>query len=101
MTFVARSVRFIGAPAGNRLERPEGLGVLRARDGYLLCMPRAIWSGSISFGLVNIPVKLYSGVRDHKVHFHQLDKKSGSRIRYEKVAEKTGKEVDSGDIQLG
>lgn len=64
-------------------------------------MPRAIWSGSISFGLVNIPVKLYSGVRDHKVHFHQLDKKSGSRIRYEKVAEKTGKEVDSDDIQLG
>jgi DNA end-binding protein Ku len=69
--------------------------------GYVLTMARAIWSGSISFGLVNIPVKLYSATRDHKVHFHQLDKKSGSRIRYEKVAEKTGKEVDSEDIQLG
>jgi DNA end-binding protein Ku len=64
-------------------------------------MARAIWSGSISFGLVNIPVKLYSGVRDHKVHFHQLDRNTGLRIRYEKVAEKTGKEVDSDDIQLG
>jgi DNA end-binding protein Ku len=64
-------------------------------------MPRAIWSGSISFGLVNVPVKVYSAVRDHAVHFHQVDKKSGSRIRYEKVAEKTGKEVASDDIELG
>ncbi|HET6875634.1 MAG TPA: Ku protein [Acidimicrobiales bacterium] len=64
-------------------------------------MPRAIWSGSISFGLVNIPVKVYSATRDHKVHFHQLDKDSGSRIRYEKVAEKTGKEVEAADIELG
>ena len=64
-------------------------------------MARAIWSGSISFGLVNVPVKVYSAVKDHKVHFHQLDKQSGSRIRYEKVAEKTGKEVSSDQIQLG
>lgn len=64
-------------------------------------MARAIWSGSISFGLVNVPVKVYSAVRDHKVHFHQLDKQSGSRIRYEKVAEKTGKEVGTDQIQLG
>jgi DNA end-binding protein Ku len=64
-------------------------------------MARAIWSGSVSFGLVNIPVKMYSGVRDHSVHFHQLDKKSGSRIRYEKVAEKTGKEVAADQVDLG
>jgi DNA end-binding protein Ku len=64
-------------------------------------MARAIWSGSVSFGLVNIPVKVYSAVRDHSVHFHQVDKKSGSRIRYEKVAEKTGKQVDSEQIELG
>ena len=60
-----------------------------------------MWSGSISFGLVNVPVKVYTAVRDHKVHFHQIDKQSGSRIRYEKVAEKTGKEVGSDQIQLG
>ena len=64
-------------------------------------MGRAIWSGSISFGLVNVPVKLYTAVRDHAMHFHQVDKASGSRIRYEKVADKTGEEVDSADIELG
>lgn len=64
-------------------------------------MARAIWSGSISFGLVNVPVKVYSAVRDHSVRFHQVDKKTGSRIRYEKVAEKTGEEVDSDRIELG
>src|SRR2546430_14259973 len=64
-------------------------------------MARAIWSGSVSFGLVNVPVKVYSAVRDHSVHFHQLDKKTGSRIRYEKIAEKTGEEVDTEQIDLG
>jgi DNA end-binding protein Ku len=64
-------------------------------------MARSLWTGSISFGLVNVPVKAYTAVRDHDVHFHQLDKKSGSRIRYRKVAEDTGKEVESDDIALG
>jgi DNA end-binding protein Ku len=64
-------------------------------------MARAVWSGSITFGLVNVPVKVYSAVRDHAVHFHQVDKASGSRIRYEKVAEKTGREVSSDDLELG
>jgi DNA end-binding protein Ku len=64
-------------------------------------MPRPSWTGSISFGSVNVPVKAFTAVRDHDVHFHQLDKKSGSRIRYHKVAEDTGKEVDSDDIVLG
>jgi len=63
-------------------------------------MARPTWSGSINFGLVNVPVKAYTAVRDHDVHFHQLDKKSGSRIRYRKVAEETGKEVDADDIAL-
>jgi len=60
-----------------------------------------MWSGSISFGLVNVPVKAYSAVRDHDVHFHQLEKKSGARIRYKKVSDKTGKEVDDADIEMG
>ncbi|MEY2419406.1 MAG: end-binding protein Ku [Actinomycetota bacterium] len=63
-------------------------------------MPRSIWSGSISFGLVNVPVKAYTAVRDHSVHFHQLDPK-GSRIKYEKVSSKSGKEVDTEEIKLG
>jgi DNA end-binding protein Ku len=64
-------------------------------------MPRPIWSGSISFGLVNVPVKAMSAVRDHDVHFHQLDKKSGARIRNRKVSEKTGREVKPNDIEMG
>jgi DNA end-binding protein Ku len=63
-------------------------------------MPRSIWSGAISFGLVNVPVKAFTATRDHKVHFNQLDSK-GSRIKYEKVSEKTGKEVAAEDITLG
>jgi DNA end-binding protein Ku len=64
-------------------------------------MPRPVWSGTISFGLVNVPVKAYSAVRDHDVHFHQLQKRTGSRIRYQKVSEKSGKEVDAKDIEMG
>jgi DNA end-binding protein Ku len=64
-------------------------------------MARPVWSGTISFGLVNVPVKAYSAVRDHDVHFHQLQKRTGSRIRYQKVSEKSGKEVDPKDIEMG
>ena len=64
-------------------------------------MARPLWTGSISFGLVNVPVKAFSAVRDHDVHFHQLDKKSGARIRNRKVSEKSGKEVDTDDIEMG
>jgi len=60
-----------------------------------------VWSGSISFGLVNIPVKAYTAVRDHDVHFHRLDKKSGARVRNRKVSDKTGKEVDDADVEMG
>ena len=55
-------------------------------------MARAIWSGTISFGLVNVPVKAYTATRDHTVHFHQVDAK-GTRVRHEKVSEKTGRKV--------
>jgi DNA end-binding protein Ku len=64
-------------------------------------MARAVWSGAVSFGLVNVPVKAYTAVRDHEVHFHQLERKSKARVRYEKVSEKSGKEVSADDITLG
>ena len=64
-------------------------------------MARAIWSGSISFGLVSVPVKAFSAVRDHSVHFNQLEKKTGARINYKKVSDKTGKEVAGDDIESG
>jgi len=56
-------------------------------------MARAIWSGAISFGLVNIPVKLYSAVSKKTVRFHQLDAKTGSRIAQKRVNPQTGEEV--------
>ncbi len=69
--------------------------------GTIRGMARPVWSGSISFGLVNLPVKAYTAVRDHDVHFNQLDKRTGSRIRNRKVSEKSGREVESKDIEMG
>jgi DNA end-binding protein Ku len=64
-------------------------------------MARSIWTGAVSFGLVNVPVKAYSASRDHEVHFHQMQKRTGSRINYKKVAEKSGREVKADDIVMG
>jgi DNA end-binding protein Ku len=56
-------------------------------------MPRAIWSGAISFGLVNVPVKLYSAVSRKTVRFHQLNGDTQSRIQQKRVDAQTGEEV--------
>ena len=64
-------------------------------------MPRAIWKGSISFGLVNVPVQAKPAVRDHEVHFHRLEKGTRARVRNQKVSDKTGKEVDADDVEMG
>jgi DNA end-binding protein Ku len=64
-------------------------------------MPRAIWSGAISFGLVNIPVKLYSAVSRKTVRFHQIDAESGQRIRQQRVNPASGDEVPYEQIVKG
>jgi DNA end-binding protein Ku len=64
-------------------------------------MPRSIWSGAISFGLVSVPVKLYSAISQKDVSFHQIDKSSGARIRYKRVSEKTGREIPYERIAKG
>jgi DNA end-binding protein Ku len=64
-------------------------------------MARAIWTGSVSFGLVNVPVGLYSATQDHDVHIHQFAKGTVSRIRNQRVNEDTGDEVDYDDIVKG
>jgi DNA end-binding protein Ku len=64
-------------------------------------MPRAIWSGSISFGLVNVPVKLYSAVHQQDLSFHQFQEGTNARVRNKRVSEKTGKEVPYEDIVKG
>jgi DNA end-binding protein Ku len=64
-------------------------------------MARAIWTGAISFGLVSIPVGLFSATEDHTVHFHQFERGTSDRIRYQRVNERTGKEVEYSDIVKG
>jgi DNA end-binding protein Ku len=63
-------------------------------------MARPVWTGSISFGLVNVPVKAYTAVRDHDVHFHEVTSR-GSRVRHRKVSETSGREVESDDVKMG
>src|SRR6478609_7829619 len=64
-------------------------------------MPRSIWSGAISFGLVNVPVKLYSAVSRKTVRFNQLNGKTGNRIQQKRVDPETGDEVAFDDIVKG
>jgi DNA end-binding protein Ku len=59
---------------------------------------RSIWKGSIAFGLVNVPVKVYSATQDHDIKFHQVHKTDNGRIRYKRVCELDGQEVDYRDI---
>ncbi|MGH3441336.1 MAG: Ku protein [Nitriliruptorales bacterium] len=56
-------------------------------------MARATWSGSISFGLVNVPVKLFTAVRSHNVRFRQLHEGTHARVRQKRVDTETGEEV--------
>lgn len=62
---------------------------------------RSIWNGSIQFGLVSIPIKMYSGSEDRKIELDMLDKHDNARIRYKRVNEETGKEVEWKDIVKG
>jgi DNA end-binding protein Ku len=66
-----------------------------------LSVARAIWSGSISFGLLNVPVKLYSAVSKQTVRFRELREGDGARIRHKRVAESDGKEVPYEKIVKG
>lgn len=62
---------------------------------------RSIWTGSVAFGLVNIPVKLYSAVQERVLDFDMLDKKDLAHIHFKRINENTGKEVAWGNIVKG
>src|SRR5437588_6324995 len=62
---------------------------------------RSIWKGAISFGLVSIPVKLYSATEERDVSFHQVHREDGGRIRYKRVCQVCGEEVQYADIAKG
>ncbi|HXW35223.1 MAG TPA: Ku protein [Acidimicrobiales bacterium] len=64
-------------------------------------MARAIWTGTLSFGLVNVPVGLFPAVTDRTVRFNQLQAGTGDRVRQKRVNERTGDEVDFADVVKG
>jgi DNA end-binding protein Ku len=64
-------------------------------------MPRAIWSGAISFGLVNVPIKLFTATSQKDVRFHQLHDKDGARIQQKRVCSKDGEEIPMEHIVKG
>jgi DNA end-binding protein Ku len=64
-------------------------------------MARAIWSGVLTFGLVSVPVELYTATQPHEPTFHQFQKGTSDRIRYKRVNERTGREVDYDTIAKG
>jgi DNA end-binding protein Ku len=66
-----------------------------------MSMARSIWSGVLSFGLVAVPVRLYSATEGHEPSFHQFEKDTADRIRYLRVNERTGEEVPYADIVRG
>jgi DNA end-binding protein Ku len=64
-------------------------------------MPRSIWKGAISFGLVTIPVKLFSATEEKDISFRQVHPEDGGRIKYKRVCEKCGKEIPFAEIAKG
>ncbi|MFG2342010.1 Ku protein [Streptomyces yangpuensis] len=64
-------------------------------------MARPVWSGVLSFGLVSLPVSLYTATDSHTIHFHQLQRGTSDRIRNRRVNERTGKEVELEEIVKG
>jgi DNA end-binding protein Ku len=71
------------------------------RAGRAVAVARPIWSGAINFGLVTIPVELYSATEDHTISFRQFERGTSDRIRYKRINERTGKEVAFSDIVKG
>src|SRR5690606_10752483 len=62
---------------------------------------KSIWNGSLGFGLVNIPIKMYSASQSRRIDLDMLDSKDHARIRYQRINEKSGKEVEWKDIVKG
>ena len=70
-------------------------------DEQEIGMARATWSGFLSFGLVSVPVSLFTATTDQTIHFNQLRKGTSHRVRYKKVDEETGEELSTDDIVNG
>jgi DNA end-binding protein Ku len=87
-------------PAALKPKPPADCG--RARAGKPAAMaPRSIWNGTITFGLVNVPIKLYSATESKTVHFNEVHAKDGARIEHRRICSKEGTEVDYDEVVKG
>jgi DNA end-binding protein Ku len=64
-------------------------------------MPRSIWNGTVTFGLIAVPIKVHSAIEDKGVHFHQVHDKDGARIKQKRMCSKEGKEVPYKEVAKG
>ena len=98
-----RAAGGVAGVGGDRRARGRGpAGSRRSATGLTTRGPywvmRSIWKGSVAFGLVNVPVKVYSATEDHDIKFHQVHAKDNGRIRYKRVCEVCGEVVEYRDI---
>src|SRR5690348_13559413 len=78
---------------------PDGMRGINA--GRTKHMPRSIWNGTITFGLIAVPIKVYSATESHTIHFHQVHEKDGARIKQKRMCAKEGKEVPYKEVAMG
>jgi DNA end-binding protein Ku len=64
-------------------------------------MPRAIWNGTVTFGLIAVPIKVHSATESHRIHFHQVHAEDGARIKQRRICSKEGKEVPYKEVAMG
>jgi DNA end-binding protein Ku len=64
-------------------------------------MPRSIWNGALTLGLIHVPIKVHSATEDKGIHFHQVHAKDGARIKQKRICSKEGKEVPSQEVVKG
>jgi DNA end-binding protein Ku len=64
-------------------------------------MARSIWNGTITFGLIAVPIKVHSATESHTIHFHQVHEPDGARIKQKRICSKEGKEVPYEDVAMG
>ena len=83
---VLRVACTVGLTRGARVET-------RRATGSAVSMPRSIWNGMVTFGLIAVPIKVHSATDDKTVHFHQVHAPDGARIRQKRICSKEGREV--------
>src|SRR6478752_4080763 len=96
---LSRLVRVSSRPPTRTRSLPPAMGLHLRRCVLLTCPMRAIWKGAIAFGLVNVPVKVYSATEDHDISLHQVHNADGGRIRYQRRCEVCSEIVDYSDIE--